>query len=209
MRTLIVLSLFFIATSANGQQAREAAPVNQKDKSGERHGLWYIQQPARMGESAYAEWGSYDHGRKTGIWYATDAEGDLKSVERFRSDVKDGDAKYFDRGRLIAAGPYRGLNPAQEWDTVMVENAVTGVISPVPVRTDRGSLRHGLWRFYDEQTGRLTREIEYQVDSAVYQKTFLLTKDDSTYYQRHVQRMPHVKKPNARGARAVNKNLGY
>jgi hypothetical protein len=79
----------------------------------------------------------------------------------------------------------------------------------VPVRTDRGSLRHGLWRFYDEQTGHLVREVEYQVDSVVYQKAFLLTKDDSTYYQRHVQRMPHVKRPNARSARGVNKNLGY
>lgn len=209
MRALVTSTLLFISAVAYAQQPRDVASINQKDKAGERHGLWYLQQPPRMGEPAYAEWGSYNHGSKTGIWYATDAEGDLKSVERFRNDVKDGDAKYFDRGKLIAAGAYRGLNPAQEWDTVMVENAITGVISPVPVRTDRGSLRHGLWRFYDEQSGRLVREVEYQIDIIVYQKTFLLTTDDSLYYQRHVERLPHVKRPNARSTRSTNKNLGY
>lgn len=130
MRALIILAAVFAPVAAHAQPTRDAASVNQKDKAGERHGFWYVQQPARMGEPAFAEWGTYVHGRKTGIWYATDADGELKSVERFRNDVKDGNAKYFERGRLVAAGPYRGLNPSQEWDTVMVENAVTGVISP-------------------------------------------------------------------------------
>ena len=209
MRAFLIPILLLFYVAADAQSTSSTAPVNAKDKAGQRDGFWYLQQPPRMGEPAVAEWGTYSHGLKTGVWYATDAQGELKSVERFRNDVRDGDAKYFERGRLVAAGPYRGLNPTQEWDTVMVENAVTGAISSVPVRTDRGSLRHGLWRFYDDQTGRLVREVEYQVDSIVYQKTFLLTSDDSTYYQRHVERLPHVKKPNTRTTRTVNKNLGY
>lgn len=209
MRFIFFCLSIIIAHCANAQSVAGAGSLNTRDKAGKPHGLWYTQQAARMGEPAAAEWGTYDHGRKTGVWYQTDAGGEIKSVERFRNDVKDGEAKYFESGRLIAAGPYRGLNPAQEWDTVMVENAVTGAVTPVPVRTDRGWLRHGLWRFYDEQTGRLIREVEFQVDSVLYQKTFLLTAEDSSYYRQRVQSLPHAKRPDARDARRYNKNLGY
>lgn len=205
---LLFLSLLFSAV-AYAQSPQAAASVNQRDKAGKPHGMWYVQQIARMGEPAFVEWGSYEHGRKSGVWYQTDAEGEIKSVERFRNDVKDGDAQYFESGRLIAAGPYRGLNPAREYDTVVVTNAVTGEEKPVQVRTDRGSLRHGLWRFYDEQTGRLVREVEFQVDEIIYQRSFLLTKDDSVYYEQRIKRLPHVKNPNARAGRSYNKNVGY
>lgn len=194
---------------ATAQGSAGGSGLNARDKAGKPHGMWYTLQAARMGEPASAEWGTYDHGLKTGMWYQTDAEGEIKTIERFRNDVKDGEAKYFQGGRLIAVGPYRGLNPAREYDTVLVTNAVTGEEKPVRVRTDRGSLRHGLWRFYDEQTGRLNREVEFQVDEVVYQKTFLLTREDSSYYQRYTQKLPHVKRPNARASRTHNSNLGY
>lgn len=213
MRLLSLFFLLFLSVQGAAQTANavgsSAGNVNTRDKAGKPHGMWYINQPARMGEPAYAEWGTYSHGRKTGMWYQTDEEGDIRSVERFKNDVKDGEAKYFERGRLIAVGPYRGLNPAQEWDTVMVVNAVTGEEKPVRVETDRGSLRHGLWRFYDAQTGRLTSEVEYQVDEIIFQRTFLLTKEDSAYYQQHMKKLPHVRKPNARAGRGFNNNLGY
>jgi hypothetical protein len=209
MRVLTLLIFLLVTSLASGQTTVGSASVNLRDKAGKPHGMWYIRQPPRMGEPAYAEWGTYDHGRKTGVWYQTDAEGEIKAVERFRNDVKDGEAKYFQSGRLIAAGPYRGLNPAREYDTVLVTNAVTGEEKPVRVRTDRGSMRHGLWRFYDEQTGRLTREVEFQVDEVIYQRSFLLTKDDSTYYEQRIKKLPHVRRPNARDTRGVNRNLGY
>ncbi len=209
MRALVFFFSLFAFMPVVAQTAGGYTAVNLRDKAGKPHGMWYTQQAARMGEPAYAEWGTYDHGRKTGVWYQTDAEGEIKSAERFRGDVKDGEAKYFIGGRLIAVGPYRGLNPAREYDTVLVTNAVTGEEKPVQVRTDRGSLRHGLWRFYDEQNGRLTREVEYQVDEVVYQRSFLLTREDSTYYEQRTKKLPHVRRPNARDARSQNKNLGF
>ena len=209
MRVLAFLLFLFAAGPVAAQNTAGSAAVNMRDKAGKPHGIWYIRQAPRMGEPAYTEWGTYEHGRKNGVWYQTDAEGEIKAVERFRNDVKDGDAKYFESGRLIAAGPYRGLNPAREYDTVLVTNAVTGEEKPVKVRTDRGSLRHGLWRFYDQQTGRLMREVEYQIDEVIYQRSFLLTKDDSTYYEQRTKRLPHVRRPNARDNRGYNRNLGY
>jgi hypothetical protein len=71
LRVVTTIAILLFGASAYAQSARDAAPINQKNKSGERHGLWYIQQPARMGEPASAEWGTYIDGRKSGIWYST------------------------------------------------------------------------------------------------------------------------------------------
>src|SRR5690606_26255968 len=116
--------------------------------------------------------GIYYHGRKMGLWYKMDDAGELLAVEGYKNDAKDGEVKYFDRGRLMAVGHYRGLNPDHPTDTIMVEHPITGVQELRSVSTDKGSLRHGLWRYYDPETGRLTREEEYQVDELIYTREF-------------------------------------
>lgn len=169
--------------------------INKTDVNGKRHGTWLLTQPAGMGEEAYSEFGSYEHGNKTGPWNKLDHEGNVLAIENFKNDVLDGQVKYFEKGHLICMGVYRGLNPAREFDTVMVENPETGAQVLRVVPTERGTVRHGSWRFYDADNGRLTREEEYQIDELVYKKDFPLSKEDSAYYEKRNVKLPHGKKP--------------
>lgn len=174
--------------------ARSSATINQVDMQNLPHGLWVITEPEKMGEPSYTEFGKYDHGNRTGVWYKLDSEGDVMSVETFRNNVLDGEAKYFYNGRLTSTGSYRGLNPNRETDTIVVEDPVTGMQSLKAVKNDRYTVKHGTWQFYDSETGRLVREEEYQVDSMIYSKLFPMSAADSAYYKKRTERLPHNRK---------------
>ena len=197
VKTILVIALLYLAMVATAQtNAPRPANINKLDLRGKRTGMWVISQPERMGEEGYTEFGSYDRGSKYGAWYKLDEQGELIAMETYRNNVLDGEAKYFERGFLIATGNYRGLNPARAVDTFIVENPITGEQSLRSISTDRRTVRHGLWRFYDGRTGRLLREEDYQVDELVYQKEFPMSKEDSLYYQKRIEKMPHKQKSN-------------
>lgn len=166
--------------------------VNKMDESGKRHGMWLVSQPEHMGEEGFTEFGNYDHGLKYGKWYKIDGEGDLVSVEMFKNDVLDGEVKYYDKGMLTCIGHYRGLNPETKYDTIVVVHPVTGEESLKAVQSDRGTTRHGLWQFFDPQTGKLLKEEEYQVDDLVYSHRFNLTKADSIASENQAKKLPHA-----------------
>lgn len=209
LMTLMVAVSLSLRAQSNDPSSRKA-PLNQVDKNGRPHGSWYATQPARMGEPLYTEFGTYEHGRKNGIWYKMDEGGELLAVEGFRNNVLHGNSKYFENGHLAAEGPFRGLNPDQEYDTIWVADPITGFEKQVSVSTERGSLKHGLWRFYDPQSGRLIREAEYQVDDLISEKKFTVTKADSAYYERRNQKLPHVVHPNAKARSGkFSNNIGY
>lgn len=201
-----------IAQEAN-TGAKPVNNINQVDAKGKRDGMWYIYQPERMGEDAYSEFGSYDHGIKMGVWYKANNEGDLVAIEGFKNNVLNGEVKYFEKGRLYCIGHYRGLNPAHEFDTVAVIDPVTGVETLRSIPSERGALRHGIWRFYDPVTGRLQREEEYQVDELIFRKEFLLTKEDSLYYKEREKLLPHNQskqyKPSANRQHSYTDYKGY
>ncbi|PZF74219.1 toxin-antitoxin system YwqK family antitoxin [Taibaiella soli] len=191
---VVLISCFAFNSHAQNSTAADTGSkinFNQTDAKGKRDGMWYIHQPARMGEDSYSEFGSYDHGIKFGKWYKTDNDGELVAIETFKNNVLNGEVKYFDKGHLYCVGHYRGLNPSQKYDTVMVVDPVTGAQSLVSVLAERGSLKHGTWQYYDPLTGRLEKEQEYQVDDLVYSKEFAMASVDSAYYKKKVQMLPH------------------
>ena len=192
-------AVFLLLLHTAQAQTTTAAPpnnLNQTDRKGLRQGMWWIQEPARMGEDAYTEFGTYTQGRKTGIWYRMDNMGQIIAIEQYRNNVLDGEVKYFDQGHLICIGHYRGLNPDHDWDTILVVHPITGVEKLVPISTERGTLRHGTWRYYDPQSGRLTREEDYQVDELLAAQDFVVSTSDSAYYQHRNATLPHMKKGN-------------
>jgi hypothetical protein len=171
--------------------ATEPLSLNQRDGQGHKNGPWWENIPALRGEPAYYAFGSYDHGKKIGPWYRINSVGDLEAIENFRFDVLHGEVKYFEQGKLVCVGHYRGLNTSQAFDTVLVVHPVTGEERLVRVSTQQGALRHGLWQFYDPATGRLIREEEYQVDERISSKTFEIAPRDSAYYRQREMNMPH------------------
>lgn len=192
MRCLLTwLLLACFPVGAFAQQEARAAALNQTDKRGHKQGMWYVQQPERMGEDAYIEFGNYNANRKTGLWYHINNVNEITAIEQYRNNVLDGEVKYFENGRLITTGHYRGLNPDQAFDTIFVEHPVTGAEKLTIIPTDRGTLRHGLWRYYDPATGRLVREEEYQVDELLSRQVFTIANTDSAYYEQRNKRLPH------------------
>lgn len=168
--------------------------ANQTDAKGKRQGPWFIEQPARRGEEAFSEWGNYDHGLRTGTWYRFDGDGDIKSIEHYRLGALDGEAKYFENGHLACVGQYRGLNPFRDYDTIYVLDPVKDIEYKRVIPTERGTVKHGYWRYYDENTGRLTREIFYIIDEAVLRRDFAVAPVDSAYYRRREANLPHNQK---------------
>ncbi len=191
---LLIVALLFLARPAMAQPIvsnGKPAPINQADKKGRKQGIWYNTQPERMGEEAFSEFGNYINDRKTGLWYHMNNSGEIKAIEQYRNNVLDGEVKYFENGKLTCTGHYLGLNPDQAYDTIYVEHPVTGIEKLTVIPTERGTLRHGLWRYYDVRTGRLIREEDYQVDELVFRKEFALSNTDSAYYAERDKHLPH------------------
>ena len=198
MRTLLFLCLMALPlTKICAQQPDgDKSLMNQTNKKGQRTGLWLVQQPERMGEEAYGEFGTYLNGRKTGVWYRMTNMGEVQAIEHYKDNLLDGEVKYFEAGRLVCIGHYRGLNPDQKYDTIFVMDPITQAEKLVRLPTDRGTLKHGTWRFYDPETGRLTKEEEWSVDELISRNEFTISKFDSAYYERRVKAMPHSQKRN-------------
>jgi antitoxin component YwqK of YwqJK toxin-antitoxin module len=172
--------------------AQAKTEINQYDEQGKAIGLWYSHIPADKGEPEQITIGNFDHGKKTGVWYVNDGKGNLTSIETFKLNVRDGEVKYFENGQLTCVGHYRGLNPAVETDTVHIVDPITGDEKWVSVPTERGSVKHGSWRFYDELSGRLIKEEQYQIDELIYKKDFSISPADSAHYQSRNKRLPHA-----------------
>lgn len=190
------------------QAAFTEKPANRVDASGFQQGLWIIRSAEDRGESAYIELGQFQDGKRTGPWYKMDASGELISLLNYRFGVLDGEAQYYEQGRLQATGHYRGLNPRYEVDTFMVEDPVTGEQTWRYVSSDRGTVRHGIWRFYDPLSGRLVLEEEYQIDSLIFRREFPMSSADSLYYKKRERQLPH-NLPDPPYAPPENKQIHY
>jgi antitoxin component YwqK of YwqJK toxin-antitoxin module len=190
MRIVLLYFLLLLCNSLN-TIAQNKTEINQLDESGKPHGLWYTYTPAERGEAAESKFGHYDHGDKMGLWYVNDGKGNMISIETFKFNVRDGEAKYFENGQLTCIGHYRGLNPKVALDTVLIVDPITGDEKWVSVPTERGSVRHGSWRFYDELSGRLIKEEQYQIDELIYKKDFSISSSDSAFYQKRNAILPH------------------
>lgn len=192
----ILSGLFSCVTAAQAQTEQEK--LNQYDNQGQRHGFWYTAEPASKGEPASSAFGTYNHGSKTGIWYTADNKGNILAIEQFKYNLRDGEVKYFENGQLTCVGHYKGLNPSYQIDTVLIVHPITGEEKMVYVPTERGSVKHGRWRFYDELSGRLLREQQYQVDELIESRDFSVTAADSLFYEQRNNVLPHIKKPQYR-----------
>ncbi len=187
--------LFLLAAlfSAGTARAQSGVPSNLRDAQGRPDGFWYQHHEARMSDPSYTDFGTYRHGRKTGLWYTLDPDGNIAAIETFRYNTLHGECKYFENGKLWVTGTYRGLNPEQPYDTLIVIDPVTGAEKDVVVATERGSLRHGYWRYYDTNTGRLLRQEDYQIDELLSTKTFGVAAEDSAFYLQRTANLPHNK----------------
>lgn len=179
----------------NDSLAVPPSKLNQTDKKGRRQGLWYIDQKEVRGQDAYIAFGEYVDDKKQGLWYRMDHLGRLIYIRNFADGVLDGTSQYYQNGNLVCVGNYRGLNPKYKLDSIWVVNPVTGYDTMVRVPSEKGSVKHGIWRYYNPVTGQLVAEEKYQVDELLYRKEFKeQAPSDSLFFLQTPQHPPIDKK---------------
>lgn len=165
--------------------------INRIDNKNQKQGYWLHQIESRYGEEGYFEYGMYENNVKHGAWSMYDTKGTILSQEKFKQGNKDGEARYYENGRLYCVANYLALRSQYAFDTIMVEQAITNELKPVIIKTQRGSVRHGFWTYYNSITGKITKIVEYQVDDIIYEKEYDATVD-STYIKQRGKSLPHV-----------------
>ncbi len=165
--------------------------INRLDAKERRQGRWLFTFEARYGESGYHEVGQFQDNIKVGRWQQYSLEGRLLSDEFYKKGNKDGEAKYYEDGRLYCLGHFLALNSNKVYDTIQVEDPITNEFKNVTIKTDAGSVRHGFWTYYEPSTSDIKRVVEYQADEIVYERDYL-SKKDSTYIEAKQKSYPHV-----------------
>jgi len=155
--------------------------LNKTDNLNRKQGWWFYKHEAALGEPLTYEYGQYLNNKKEGIWTTLDAEQQLISTENFNKGVLNGTSQYYESGKLVCIGNYRGLNQDKKIDSIWVTNPDTYADTLVAVPTEKGFTKHGIWRYYDPYTGQMVKEQEFQVDNLIYEKKYsFMTKTDST-----------------------------
>ncbi len=184
-----------IVIAQNNNTPNSSDGLNKVDKDQKKTGTWYEKVEPLRGEPGHHYFGNYLNGKKEGLWYKMDFNGNIISIEMFKNDVRNGISQYFENGKLICTGNWRGLNPIHKYDTVLVIHPTTDEHYYVAVPSEKGSVEHGLWRYYDPKTGQLNKEIEFQVGYVISSNSFeVYTKPDSIEIKRIEKILPHNNK---------------
>jgi hypothetical protein len=154
--------------------------INRLDNKNRKEGKWLIVNKGGYGEEDFIELGTYDHNIKMGTWKSYTMNGVIISQEYYKQGNKSGEAKYYDDGMLYCVGNYLALRSLYDYDTIMVEDPITGIEKPVVIKTDVGSVRHGFWTYYDPPSKEVKKVVEYQADEVIYEKEYT-AKADSAY----------------------------
>jgi hypothetical protein len=199
MATLTGCFVAFAQSKKSGnkpvKEEKKKDNLNKTDGLDRKQGLWFYKHDAYLGEPLYYEYGSYKDDKKTGIWTKLDADQSLMATENYNHGVLNGTSQYYEKGRLVCIGNYRGLNQTQKFDSIWVTNPITGMDTMVAVPTETGYTKHGTWRYYDAVTGQMTKEEEYQVDNLIFEKEYRhVSKTDSVAIKKRIENFPHNKK---------------
>lgn len=167
MRWIIVALLLF---SLNGYSQwkdymlnANKDTLNRIDMKDRKQGPWVHRYETVRGEPGYEEEGWYKNNRKEGEWKLFSLSGDLVGVENYKWGLKDGLCKYYSmHGDLRLEQSWRALNPDKEYDTIEVEDLdKLDTYRQVVIKNEGAAIRHGVWKYYDPQTGSIMRTETY------------------------------------------------
>lgn len=180
MRWLIIIMLF-ISVDAFAQQPfpwkdykinAQGDTLNRTDIINRKQGPWVNRYETMRGEPGYEEEGWYEHNRKDGEWRLFSLQGDLVGVEFYKWGLKDSVCKYYSKhGEIRLEQRWKAVNPDKLYDTLQVEDPDKfDTYRTVIVKNEGAALRHGLWKYYDPETGALARTENYVLGELVKEK---------------------------------------
>lgn len=139
--------------------------LNRVDLLGRKQGPWTHRYESLRGEPGYEEEGWYKNNRKEGVWRLYSLVGDLVGMEQYRWGLKDGLCQYFSmHGNLQLEQTWKAINPDKIYDTIDVEDPdKPDSYKQVIVKNEGAAVRHGVWKYYDPQSGSLVRTETYML----------------------------------------------
>lgn len=193
--SLLSMLCLGLAPAAVAQIVIPTDSINQVDQNKKKQGFWHYKDKQTLDDLfPYTEYGYYSDDRKTGPWVRIDSYGRLKSIETYFKGALSGKVQYFDKGQLHIEGHFLNFDPDKKIDTVTVVDPISQMIEEVAIETEKGSMRHGAWKYYDPVTGHLIKTEIYQVDDLI--KTIEhyrggLNSTDSAFRAKVDQELPH------------------
>lgn len=169
MKCLFIL-LFFISFSSFSQWksyrlSSGGDTINCIDNSNLKQGKWVIKVDGVRGEPGYDEEGTFKDGKKEGVWRVYTSMGDLFAVERYRWGNKDGKSQYYSISGPVREESWKAVNPDNPFDTVDVVDPVDpGKVERRVVKIEGTAVKHGTWKYFDNQTGQVVRTENYFLD---------------------------------------------
>lgn len=146
--------------------------LNCVDMKGLKQNRWVIKVESVRGETGYEEEGVYMDDRKDGPWRRYSLEGDLLSIENYRWGSKDGKNVYFNNmGNMLREERWRAVDPKNPYDTVDVYdvNDPSKIVGTQIVKLEGSSVKHGVWTFYDPNSGTIARTENWWLDKPANQ----------------------------------------
>lgn len=144
--------------------------LNCVDMKGKKQGRWVNEMPPLRGEKGYEEQGVYINDKKEGQWQQFTLDGDLLAIENYRWGNKNGRCMYYTPfGQPIREESWKAVNPENPYDTVDVFGLDDPgkVIRREVIKLDGHTLRHGTWKFFDQDLGTVLKTEQYRFDKLV------------------------------------------
>ena len=144
--------------------------LNCVDMKGMKQGRWVVEKPPLRGEKGYEEQGVFINDKKEGQWQQFTLDGDLLSIENYRWGNKNGRSIYYTPfGQPVREESWRAVNPDNPYDTVDIFdlNDPLKVVRRDVVKLEGHTLRHGTWKFFDQDQGTVLRTEQYRYDKLV------------------------------------------
>lgn len=171
-----ILILFLLISSKGFSQCRtykigvKGDTLNCVDMNGTKQGRWVNELPPLRGEKGYEEQGVYINGKKEGQWQQFTLDGDLLAIENYRWGNKNGRCMYYNPfGQPVREESWKAVNPDNPYDTLDIFslNDPTKVERQEVVRLDGHTLRHGTWKYFDQDLGTVVKTEQYRLDKLI------------------------------------------
>lgn len=142
--------------------------LNCTDYAGMKQGKWVIKTPALRGEPGYEEEGVFKDNKKEGFWRRYSEQGDIQAIEGYKYGYKNGISQYYSLQGLIREESWRAVNPEHPYDTIRVYDLKDPDKYDLrEIKVDGTTYKQGTWKYYDPQTGLITKTEDYVMDKKV------------------------------------------
>ena len=141
--------------------------LNRVDRQGRQQGPWVVKVPDLRGERGYEEEGFFENDKKEGRWVKYSLQGDKLAAENYRWGQKDGRCEYYNNAEdLVRVESWRAIDPKNPYDTIPVTDPKNPykILRFEVIKVESPSVKHGTWRYYDPNTGRVEKSEQWVLD---------------------------------------------